>query len=60
MKYTKLWNVELELANDPWHQWLLINAQTGVEYNLIFWEDRIDVEFFDEARAAEFALEFGL
>jgi hypothetical protein len=60
MKYTKLWNVELELASDPWHQWLLINAHTGLDYNLIFWEDRIDVEFFDAERAAEFAQEFGL
>jgi len=60
MKYTKLWNVESELAQDPWHQWLLINAHTGLDYNLVFWEDRIDVEFFDEDRAAEFAQEFGL
>lgn len=60
MKYTKLWNSELELAGDPWHSWLLINALPGLEYNLIFWEDHIAVEFYDQDRAAEFAQEFGL
>ncbi len=60
MKYTKLWSPELELAGDPWHSWLLTHALSGVEYNLIFWEDRIDIEFFDDDRAVEFAQEFGL
>ena len=60
MKYTKLWNPELELAGDPWHSWLQAHAHSGLEYNLIFWEDRIDVEFFDQLRAQEFAQEFGL
>jgi hypothetical protein len=60
MKYSKSWNVESELASDPWHSWLLTSALSGLEYNLIFWEDRIEVEFYDLERAEEFALEFGL
>lgn len=60
MKYSKPWTVESELASDPWHQWLEINALSGLEYNLIFWEDHIDVEFYDLERAEEFAVEFGL
>jgi len=60
MKYTKPWHVESELASDSWHQWLLINAHTGLDYNLIFWEDRIEVEFYDTECASEFAQEFGL
>jgi hypothetical protein len=60
MKYTKPWHVESELASDSWHQWLTAHASSGREYNLIFWEDRIDLEFYDQDRAQEFALEFGL
>jgi hypothetical protein len=60
MKYSKPWNPELDLSLDSWHQWLSANALSGLEYNLIFWTDRIDVEFFDQDRAQEFALELGL
>jgi hypothetical protein len=60
MKYTKPWHVESELAEDLWHQWLMTHASSGLEYNLIFWEDHIDLEFYDQDRAQEFALEFGL
>jgi len=60
MKYTTIWTTESEAANDPWHQWLAAHALTGTEYQLLYWEDRIELEFFDQDRAQEFALEFGL
>jgi hypothetical protein len=60
MKYTKPWTAESEVATDPWHSWLITNAHSGLEYNLVFWEDHIEVEFYDTDRADEFALEFGL
>jgi len=60
MKYTSLWTAESSAANDPWHQWLAINALSGIEYQLLYWEDHIELEFFDQDRAAEFATEFGL
>ncbi len=50
----------MEIASDPWYQWLQINALSGLEYNLLFWEDRIEVEFYDEDQAQAFALEQGL
>lgn len=60
MKYTTPWTVESEAASDPWHLWLAVNALSGIEYQLVYWEDRIEVEFFDQDRASEFAQEFGL
>ncbi len=60
MKYTKSWTVEDTAAEDSWHQWLAVNALSGIEYQLIYWEDRIELEFFDQDRSSEFALEFGL
>lgn len=50
----------MEIASDPWYTWLQINALSGLEYNLLFWEDRIEVEFYDEDQAQAFALEHGL
>ncbi len=60
MKYTTIWTVDSEAANDPWHQWLAVHALSGVDYQMIYWEDRIEVEFYDLDRASEFATEFGL
>ena len=60
MKYTTLWTVESEAASDPWHQWLAVNVLSGLEYQLLYWDDHIELEFFDQDRAAEFATEFGL
>ena len=60
MKYTKPWTLDSDFAGDPWQEWLTINALSGLEYNLAFWEDHIEVEFYDSDRAQEFALEFGL
>jgi hypothetical protein len=60
MKYTTSWTVESQAATDPWHTWLAAHALSAVEYQLLYWEDRIELEFFDQDRADEFALEFGL
>jgi hypothetical protein len=60
MKYTKSWTADSQAATDPWHLWLAVNALSGIEYQLVYWEDRIELEFFDQDRASEFALEFGL
>ncbi len=58
MKYTKPWTKPD--SSCPWHAWLAVNALSAVEYQLLYWPDRIEVEFFDQDRAQEFALEFGL
>lgn len=60
MKYTKPWNIQSLAAEDPWHQWLEINALPAVEYHTIYWDDCIEIEFYDEQRGMEFAQEFGL
>ena len=52
--------MDSELASDSWHQWLLTSAASGLDYTLIFWEDRIEVEFYNTDCAQAFALEFGL
>jgi len=43
---------------DPWQIWLTTIPQE--DYNLLFWEDTIQVEFYNTDRATEFVLEFGL
>ena len=60
MKYTKTWTVESQAAEDPWHSWLSIYALPSIEYQLVYWEDRVELEFFDLDRNNEFAQEFGL
>ena len=60
MKYTKPWTLEDQAALDSWHTWLAVNALSGIEYQLVYWSDSIDLEFFDQDRAMEFAQEFGL
>ena len=46
---------------DSWAQWLIERTeQNGTEYNLLYTEDSITVEFYNADRALEFALEFGL
>jgi hypothetical protein len=60
MKYTKPWTTDDQVATDDWHIWLAINALGGLEYQLLYWADRIELEFFDHDRADEFAQEFGL
>ena len=60
MKYTKPWTVESQAAEDSWHSWLSIYAVPGIEYQLVYWEDHVELEFFDLDRSNEFAQEFGL
>lgn len=60
MTYTKPWTLESDPGQDPWIEWLNTHALSGLEYNLIFWEDRLVVEFYDLDRSQEFAQEQGL
>ena len=60
MKYTKPWTIDNLVSSDDWHIWLAINALGGLEYQLLYWSDYIELEFFDHDRAEEFAQEFGL
>jgi lipopolysaccharide biosynthesis glycosyltransferase len=60
MTYTKPWTSESQASQDDWHQWLATHAFSALEYQLIYWEDHIDVEFFDQDRCDEFAQEFGI
>jgi hypothetical protein len=45
---------------DAWHAWLISSEIPNEDYNLVFWEDSIRVEFYNADRAQEFALEFAL
>ena len=62
MKYTitNPWKAESKDTERLWSQWLAINALSGSEYQLLHHDDRIELEFFDQDRAAEFAQEHGL
>jgi hypothetical protein len=60
MKYTKPWLIENSVDTDEWHTWLTTNAQQDLEYQLLYRNETVVVEFFDLDRAAEFALELGL
>ncbi len=60
MKYTKPWTIEDLVTEDPWHSWLAINAVEHLDYQIIYKNDQISLEFFDQDRAEEFAQEFGL
>jgi len=59
MKYTKTIN-KLNPSACEWHAWLAAHAHSGLEYQLLYWPDHFEVEFFDQDRAGEFAIEFGL
>ena len=59
MKYTKTINKQ-NPSGCEWHAWLNTHAHSGIEYQLLYWPDHFEVVFFDEDRAQEFALEFGL
>jgi hypothetical protein len=37
-----------------WHQWLSSNLLAGQDYQLLYWEDRVDVEFFNPAAHDDF------
>lgn len=60
MKYTKPWTIENSVADDAWHQWLAINAVEDLEYQTVYKNEQVSLEFFDWDRAQEFAQEFGL
>ena len=59
MKYTKPWDHDNPSAC-AWHAWLNVHALSAIEYQLLYHHDHIEVEFYDQDRAQEFALEFGL
>ena len=59
MKYTKTIN-PLNPSGCEWHAWLAAHALSAIEYQLLYWPDHIEVEFYDQDRAEEFAQEFGL
>lgn len=60
MKYTKPWTIADLVTEDAWHTWLAINAIADLEYQVIYKNEQLILEFFDWDRAQEFALEFGL
>jgi hypothetical protein len=60
MKYTKPWLIENLVTEDEWHQWLAVNAVQDLEYQLLYRNETVVVEFFEQDRAAEFAQEHGL
>lgn len=60
MKYTKPWTINDLVAEDSWHSWLAVNAIENLEYQVIYKNEQVSLEFFDTDRASEFALEFGL
>ncbi len=60
MKYTKPWTIENLVAEDDWHSWLAVNAVQDLEYQLLYRNETVILEFFDHDRGAEFAMEFGL
>lgn len=60
MKYTKPWTIADLVEQDSWHSWLAVNAVVDLEYQLIYKNEQLSLEFFDSDRAEEFALEFGL
>ena len=60
MKYTKPWTIADLVDHDEWHTWLAAHAQQDLEYQLLYRNETVVVEFFDLDRAAEFAQELGL
>jgi hypothetical protein len=60
MKYTKPWTIADLVEQDSWHSWLAVNAVLDLEYQVIYKNEQLALEFFDTDRADEFALEFGL
>ena len=60
MKYTKPWLIADSVESDAWHQWLAVNAVQDLDYQVIYRNETVAVEFFDQDRAAAFAAELGL
>jgi hypothetical protein len=60
MKYTKPWTIENLVEQDAWHSWLTINAIENLDYQVIYKNEQLFLEFFDQDHAEAFAQEFGL
>ena len=60
MKYTKPWTIADLVAEDVWHSWLTENALLDLDYQVIYKNEQLHLEFFDPDQAAAFAQEFGL
>jgi phage baseplate assembly protein gpV len=60
MKYTKPWTIADLVAEDAWHAWLALNAIENLDYQMIYKNEQVSLEFFDTDQAEAFALEFGL
>ena len=60
MKYTKPWTIADLVAEDVWHTWLTINAIENLDYQVIYKNQQLSLEFFDQDQAEAFAQEFGL
>jgi hypothetical protein len=60
MKYTKPWTIADLVAEDAWHQWLTENATLDLEYQMIYKNEQLILEFFDADQSDAFAQEFGL
>ena len=60
MKYTKLWTIDNLVAEDEWHSWLAVNAIENLDYQTIYKNEQLSLEFFDQDQAEAFAQEFGL
>jgi hypothetical protein len=60
MKYTKPWTIADLVEQDAWHLWLTINAVENLDYQVIYKNQQLSLEFFDQDQAEAFAQEFGL
>ena len=60
MKYTKPWTIADLVAEDVWHTWLTINAVLDLDYQVLYKNEQLHLEFFDQDQAEAFAVEFGL
>ena len=60
MKYTKPWTIADLVEQDSWHAWLAINAVLDLDYQVIYKNQQLSLEFFDQDQAEAFAQEFGL
>ena len=60
MKYTKPWTILNSVTEDDWHSWLAVNAVENLDYQTLYKNEELILEFLDHDRAHEFAMEFGL
>ena len=60
MKYTKPWTIADLVEEDAWHSWLAVNAIENLDYQVIYKNEQLSLEFFDQDQAEAFAQEFGL